>query len=267
MSTDQRDSSGWGFRTENGPIEGTPSAVFPIVKANREGVSVVGTGFYISSHGLFVSAKHCFQRPDGLVDLDASYASIHMLGAEGYILRALAWCQFVADADVAIGAAAEMRNKLGEPLPTQALTISAERPVIGTEIVTYAYANTTVVVDGEKSKINLKPRFYEGKLIRYFPIKRDSSTITWPCYETSMPIYRAASGGPVCRGDSGAAFAVNTSSIENSEDISFVTPLDFILDTEIDVQNAPDGKKRRLKIRDLIEEGVIASSVRSVPRD
>ena len=91
----------------------------------------------------------------------------------------------------------------------------------------------------------------------YFPNGRDTAMINWPVYETSMEIIAGASGGPVV-GANGAVFAVNTSGVNGFADISYVTPIDFILDAIIDdVIVPPDATPRSYKLRDLARSGFI----------
>jgi hypothetical protein len=63
--------------------------------------------------------------------------------------------------------------------------------------------------------ISLQSDAFEGRITKHYPERRDSSGITWPCYETDMEIKSGASGGPVIlSGSGGVVFAVNCRSIQ-----------------------------------------------------
>jgi S1-C subfamily serine protease len=76
-------------------------------------------------------------------------------------------------------------------------------------------------------------------------------------YETSMPIHAGASGGPVVS-ERGHVFAINTSGVEGATDISYVTPIDFILDAVVEDVSLGEGKPARsVTLRELSELGLV----------
>ena len=72
------------------------------------------------------------------------------------------------------------------------------------------------------------------------------------CYQTTMLIEHGASGGPVLKND--LVIGINSSGMEVMENeipISFVTPIDLILDLSV-----PNGKGT-ITIKELVEGGSI----------
>jgi hypothetical protein len=184
------------------------------------------------------------------------------------MLRPITWGWHSALADVSVGIAAPVQNnKVGAPFLNQCLTLTAERPPIGTEIVSQAFGGSGVHKSDGKIRVEARESLFDGKLVRYYPYGRDASTMPWPCYETSMRITAGASGGPVFHGDRGTVFAINTSSMEGNDNISFVTPIDVILDAEFDSVRGPDGSMLPRRIRELAEKGWIAFEPSIVHRE
>jgi len=176
---------------------------------------------------------------------------MHFRPGDVYLLRPVARAWHSSGVDVAVGVATPMhRNETREPLLNGILTLTASGPPVGSDIATFAFANTTIKRGGGKLEVRLNPEFEEGRLIDYFPNGRDRAMISWPVYETSMVILGGASGGPVVD-NSGATFAINTSGVDGQPDISYVTPIDFILDAV--VENAAllgDDKPRSYTVRE-----------------
>lgn len=219
--------------------------------------SVVGTGFYINADGLFVTARHCFEEAPGHIGR-GPFGILHFMPDDQYLLRPVMRAWHSGFADVSLGVAAPMtHNKTGSPLRNDVLVLTTERPPLGHNICTYAYAGATVSYEGKETSIHLTPDFYERRLLNYHPHHRDAAAISWPVYETDMHIHGGASGGPVI-GERGTAFAINTSSIEGQPDVSYITPVDLILDGEIADARFSDAEPSGAKtLRELIERGLV----------
>jgi len=246
-------SSSKGMRVEE------VDAIFPILKGTSiDNMAVVGTGFYIMDTGVFITARHCFSCKDGEIDTGGSFFLHHALPGNIYIRRPIlrSWNSDVGD--VSIGVAAPMTNDIdGSPLINSVLPLTTERPAIESRIVTYAYAGSSISRIGKKTKITFRPNFFSGKIVDYFPLGRDRSMIPWPVFETDIHLHGGASVGPVVTERDGAVFAVNTSSMDGAPDISYVTPIDLVLDGE--VTNLIIGKKepQNYTVKELGKKGII----------
>lgn len=258
----------WRFKTESGEVAHL-DAIFPILtgKDLRE-LRIVGTGFYISRDGIFVTAKHCFENEAHEVASDNHFHVLHFLPENRFLLRPIVWGWHSNATDVSVGIAARMHNnKDGSPLTNQSVTLTAERPPIGTEVVTYAFGKSSVHANEGITRVEARQGVHSGRLIRYYPYGRDRRTIPWPCYETSLRVEAGASGGPVFNVERGAAFAINTSSVEGNEDVSFVTPIDVILDAEFESAQTSEGLALPRRVRELAELGWISFEPSLVDRD
>jgi Trypsin-like peptidase domain len=252
--------SQWRLAKRDGTPAPNTDAIFAVFRGSADGktLTVLGTGFYIGFDGLFVTAQHCFRDREGKIATDQPHGIIHLLPDNQFVLRPILRSWNSAVADVSVGVAGPIiNNKTGERVRNAVMVLSAERPPAGTEVATYAFANTEMWQDEGKTSINLRPDMYAGRLIDYFPRRRDAAMLHWPVYETSMPIHAGASGGPVVS-ERGTVFAVNTSGVEGATDISYVTPIDFILDAVIEGVSLGEGEPARaVTLRELAELGLV----------
>lgn len=214
--------------------------IFPILKQVKEdSFELIGTGFFISSCGLFASAKHvlrdCF---DGKGSQQYPICLVHFLPDNHYLFRNIVWCSSHNSCDVAIGLAEPAAET--EPNPVVMLTTSS--PAIGETVVTYAYPKTEIQEVGKNQVLNFKPDFYDGQVVMSFPNGRDKIMLPGPCYQTSMVIHGGASGGPVV-GKPGRVFAINSTGYDGTSDISFVSRIDEILRLEIPFVKLPGGQE------------------------
>jgi hypothetical protein len=234
-------------------------AIFPILKGtSTDDMKIVGTGFYIMNTGVFITARHCFSGEDGEIDSGGSFFLHHTLPGNIFIRRPIlhAWNSDVGD--ISVGTAAPMTNDNdGTPLINSIMTLTTERPPIATRIVTYAYAGSSISRSGKKIEIMFRPNFFSGKIIDYHPHARDRSMLPWPVFETDMHLHGGASGGPVVTEQDGTVFAINTSSLDGSPDISYVTPLDLVLDAELTNLAVDKKAPQNYSIRELGKKGII----------
>ena len=214
-------------------------AIFPILKQVGDGCfNLIGTGFFISSFGLFVSAKHvlrdCF---DEKGKQKFSVCLLQFFSDNRYLFRHIAWCCSHNRADVAVGLAEGTSG--GESNP--ALPLTTVGPSNGELAATFAYPETKIEQLGATQVMNFKAEFYDGSIVKYFPNGRDKVMFPGPCYQTTMVIKGGASGGPVV-GKSGRAFAINSTGFDGASDISFVSRIDEIIYLELPHLQLPDGQ-------------------------
>lgn len=229
--------------------------IFPIIKENPDSIlQLIGTGFFISSCGLFASAKHVLR---DCFDQDGSQKYpillVHFLPNRQYQFRHIVWCSFHEICDVAVG--------LVEPAggieinAVLQLTISVQSN--GSTCVTYAYPKTDIQQVSSTQVLNFKPDFYDGRIVQHQPQGRDKIVLPGPCYQTSMVIRGGASGGPVI-GKSGRVFAINSTGYDGADDISFVSRIDEIVNLMIPSINLPNGQViSSVAVGDLARSGWI----------
>lgn len=210
--------------------------VFPIIKAlyypdGTEIHKLIGTGFFLSSKGFFLSARHVFQGRGSALDLeDAKSLAVYCVHSVHIKRKPVARYIDVAsiktrkDTDIAGGYVETNQFGKGDNSITEEemrntahfnYTTIKDIPV-GTGIWTVAYP-LAVVNSLEKGGIHIysKSDMYKGKITKHYPEGRDRGLLSWPAYETDMEIKGGASGGPVfISGSGGVAFAVNCTGID-----------------------------------------------------
>jgi len=230
-------------------------AIFPILKQADDGwFDLIGTGFFISCFGLFVSAKHvlrdCF---DEKGQQKFPICLVQFFPNKHYLLRNITWCSSHNTPDVAVGLAETITS--GDPNPV--LTLSTSVPSIGEAVRTFAYPETKIELISESQVMNFKPKFYDGSIVEYFPDGRDKVLFPGACYQTSMVIKGGASGGPAVE-KSGRAFAINSTGFDGETDISFVSRIDEIINLELPHLELPDGQElHSVTVFDLANAGWI----------
>lgn len=246
-------------RTPNGTLIDPSSVVYPILRHVHGGgeSAVVGTGFFIAQNVL-MTAKHVTDiAMDDDADGGAPLWCIDVRPVEGQrnarpIVRTvrhetsdIAFCLLHPLQDVATD----------ELLLNRILPLSDRDPQIGEHVFTYAYPDSVVEPEGHRLRVNLSPHFYDGLIVEHYPVRRDISVLTWPCFQTSIHIHGGASGGPVFD-STGTVFGINTLSMEPQTDISYVTKVRDAFDLPIPTTPIEGGAEQMLSLRELAARGL-----------
>jgi hypothetical protein len=247
----------YGFRTDKGEPVDPDLAVFPIVKYVDGKVHLIGTGFFITTHGIFVTAKHVLMDP---FDRDGRerypIGIIQFAPGDIYYQRPILRCAFHPVADVTVGVAQMMyHNRTGQPLTNPVLSLDRGITPIGTPVMTYAYPKHTNIIESEFQRVELKPNYYDGYVQDYLPNGRDKTFLPGPCYQTNIHIHGGASGGPVC-GPHGRVFGVNSTGIGGTN-ISHVSVVTSILDLTIDEVSMDGLPARSVRVSEMARTGHI----------
>jgi hypothetical protein len=196
------DPNDWCFarQGEVGPLPNPFGHTFPLLTHDVEGRwRLVGTGFYISDGGVFVTARHVID--DVLKDgrQAAPLVILHLrsstgfFGAPEFLLRGIAQCWLGDPADVALGVAATLINNVtGERLTNWAWTVSWSVPPNGARASTYAFPSH--ITDG--ANILFRPDAYGG-CIQEAGDFRDRVRVPYPYLQVDFRIHGGASGGPI----------------------------------------------------------------------
>ncbi len=252
----------YGVRNRDGVPTDPGLVVFPIVRYDERGrLHLIGTGFFIATSGLFLTARHvlmdvfdsrgCQRYPIGIVQF---------LAGNIYLQRPILSCARHLTADVAVGVAAPMRrNQDGSPLANPVLTLTTVPPALGTRIVTFAYPkHLNLNHDDGGQRVHFTPTYYDGYVQEYLPNGRDRSMLPGPCYRTNIIIHGGASGGPVfC--PSGSVFGVNSTGFEGT-DVSYVSRIDEIFELVVDDAVIDGAPARSVPVIELARAGHIVVS-------
>jgi hypothetical protein len=149
-------------------------AIFPIIKEIDNGIwEIIGTGFYITPNGVFVSAKHVL---DDVIEKKTNTQKYpiflaHFYDTNFFLIRPICEIILANDADIALGLPAEMKyNDTGALLRSKGLTLPAKTAFIGDKLTTYAYLKSYVTNEILYRKICLNPNYYDGTVVKYYRI-------------------------------------------------------------------------------------------------
>lgn len=246
----------YGVKDQRGELTDPRHGIFPIVRYDDEGhLHLLGTGFFITENGIFITARHVLQDPFDEAGREKYPIGLIQFPIEGgFVHRPILRCAEHPIADLAVGIAAQMEHD-GIPLKSTVVTLSIRRPEIGTRIVTFAYPKHASVIEDGIQRVDFRPRYYDGELLEYYPTGRDRTMMPGPCYGTTIRIHGGASGGPVFS-PNGYVFGLNSTNLDGS-DISFVTRVDEVFSLQLDDVILGDEPARSVPIIDIARTGAI----------
>ena len=224
------DMTDTAFKAQDGngnPID-PHTCIFPILKEVAPNQTrLVGTGFFITMLGHFVTAKHVIQ---DIIDPNtgqqtASIHALHFLEDSKVLVRHITKVSVHNTADVAVGKMDyHVLNATGEPLTNRVPKFTTEIPPIGSPVCTYAYPESDRAF--EKGSVStFVAKYYSGKMMEHSDQPRDSRLVAWPHFRTSITLKGGASGGPVFD-HRGRVFGINcVGGVENHSYMARATEL------------------------------------------
>jgi hypothetical protein len=226
--------------------------IFPLITfdPDKKIWKCLGTGFFINPIGAFISAKHVFMDSDGKMQ-KTLYSAHEPTDGEPYI-RTIRQIVVHPDADILIGLLGKKRikNENFDAGESQFCKIDFELLNNGDEICTLAFPNSQREdLNESEVEFTFTRRLSKGKVIDYHD---RSPVVENRCYQTNMKVDSGASGGPVFK--NGYIIGVNSSGYslaEGEEPLSFITPIDYILDLEVKEKN------KMVAVKELVEKGFI----------
>lgn len=211
----EADPNTWHFSAQHGPLPNPVGHTFPLLTHDTAGSwRLIGTGFYVSGDGLFVTAKHVIE---DVFDGDQQVlplAIMHLrsesglFGPQEYLMRPVMQCWLGDNADVALGAAALTTNRATEGVLSHwSWPMSWTTPAMGAVAATYAFPNHSITQTESGQVFRFRPDLYRGT-IREVSNFRDRMLVPYPYMHVDFRIHHAASGGPVL-GAEGGVVGVN----------------------------------------------------------
>ena len=195
----EADPNSWHFAAPHGPLPNPVGHTFPLLTHDATNVwRLIGTGFYISGDGLFVTARHVI---DDVLDGDrqeAPLAIMHLwsesglFGPESYLLRPIMQCWLGDNADVALGVAAQAtNNRTGAALAHWSWPLSWATPPVGTPAATYAFPNHSIEQTASGQLFRFSPDLYPGDILEVGDF-RDQLLAPYPYMHVGFHIHHVS---------------------------------------------------------------------------
>jgi len=262
------------MNTKPRSIDGTGShvdprlGVVPIVMELKKGkLAVIGTGFYITRYGLFLTAKHVLELMVKEGKFEERAFILHQGENDKVHLRRIRSINLFNDADIGAGQAENYEEKFpNNPLRCMRGNLSDKIPSKNATLITYAYPENETLDFTQESPPIIKSDYYEGQFLEHVT-NSDFPFIPYPHYQTSIKIKSGASGGPVfCDGKIIGVNCRGWDLEEGENDLSSIVPISSILEMVVRGLQVPKisweyreiskkTKKTEFTIRDLINFG------------
>lgn len=258
------DPNAWNFLADHGPLPNPVGHTFPLVTHNSEGQwRLIGTGFYISSDGLFVTAKHVVEDVLKGAQQIGPLAIFHLrspsglFGPQEYLIRPIMQCWLGEKADIALGVAAHATNKTtGETLSHWCWRLSWATLSAGTRVGTYAFPNHVIQQVENRQTIVFRPDTYLGHIQEVADF-RDRVMVPYPYLHVDFRIHGGASGGPIF-GSHGAVIGINCTEL-TPEGPGFGAQIRCLQDSFIDdAILSGEQDPRQVTFTELVSTGVVA---------
>jgi Trypsin-like peptidase domain len=261
----EADPNSWHFQRsdQEGPLPNPIGHTFPILTHNPLGVwELVGTGFYISGDGLFVTARHVVDHvlSDGKqiapLVIVQPHSDTGLFGPSQVLFRPIMQCWLGDPADVALGVAATAtNNQTGEILRHWSWPLSWSIPADGERVGTYAFPRHKMSLDGRS--LHFHPELYRGTVLRTGKF-RDRSMVPFPYLEVDCRIHGAASGGPIAQ-VGGRVVGVNCTELAplDCPPAGWGAQIRCLQDAFIDDASLSGENPRRVTFDELVHAGCI----------
>jgi hypothetical protein len=204
----EADPNSWHFSASHGPLPNPVGHTFPLLSHDDQGRwRLIGTGFYISSDGLFVTAAHVISdvlkndRQAAPLVIMHLWSDSGLFGPQSYLLRPIMQCWLGDTADIALGVAAHATNdRTGEALSHWSWPLSWEPVPVGRPAATYAFPNHSIEQTEAGQTFHFQPDLYPGSILEVGAF-RDRVLVPYPYVYVSSRVHGAASGGPMASGN------------------------------------------------------------------
>jgi hypothetical protein len=252
------------FISGEGKLVNGQEVIFPImhVRQHPPEVACIGTGFFITTSGVFATAAHVLRAAIGKdEEPDGALFTIQFVPPDKFLRRSILKCTLHGSADVAVGALETLFLDRA-PLRNKTAVLTTATPQKGERIATWAYpgvATKYAPAAQERFRASLKivPKVNVGEVLNECRAGRDAVMLPGPCYETNLALEGGSSGGPVFNG-AGQVFAVNSTGYEGT-DIAFISHIQSIGGLPIADYQTGDGVVHpNITIHELIQMGHLA---------
>jgi S1-C subfamily serine protease len=176
------------------------NSIFPILKSISPTESeMIGTGFFLTRIGHFVTARHVIEEAVDIKKLQqlGSIHAVHFVEGFSALVRHITKVSWNNNSDIAVGKMDyHVMNDTGLPLYNKVPRFTLTVPPIGSKVVTFAYPGTDKRLKKGAGSL-ISAGYFDGALLGHSLQPRDSVMVNWPHYTTSIDVQGGASGGPV----------------------------------------------------------------------
>jgi hypothetical protein len=242
----------------SGPLPNPVGHTFPILTHDEQGEwRLIGTGFYVSPDGLFVTARHVVQDvldQGGQVSPLAIFHLRGSFGPEEFLVRPVLQSWVGDSADIALGVAAEATNRVsGEVLSHLRWALSWNVPSVGGRVATYAFPDHALLKTETGQTIHFGPDLYPGSIQEVGDYR--NQTMPYPYVQVDFRIHGAASGGPGV-GPDGLVIGANCTEIV-PDGPGYLTQICCLRDAYIEGVPAGETASRRITFAELVAMGTV----------
>jgi V8-like Glu-specific endopeptidase len=243
--------------TQDGTDVDPQTVIFPILKEVNDRINqMIGTGFFLTRIGPFVTAKHVIE---DIYDTQTKKQkhpihAVHFVEGSKVLVRHITAISSHNTSDIIVGKMDyHIVNSTGAPLYNKVPTFSITPVPINSSVVTFAYPDTDKTFTKNESGA-FRAGYYDGKFLSHSDKKRDSVVVSWPRYVTSIDVKDGASGGPVFD-HLGRVIAVNC--VGGIENLSYRARVKELLDLLVPEFPMKGGRQDWPTVKELIEIGTI----------
>jgi hypothetical protein len=241
-------------------LTGTPiephTSIFPILKTTGlDEARFIGTGFFITMLGHFVTARHVIH---DVIDErtgmpTASLHALHFVESSQMLVRNITRVCLHPTSDLAVGKMDyHMITETGAMLTNRVPRFTTEIPRVGSTVGTFAYPESDRLFrrgGGDRFVAG----FYKGEMVDHSDKARDRNLVAWPHFTTSISLKGGSSGGPVFD-ESGRVFGINC--VGGLPGISYMARVRELLSLSVpEWPGAPD--LQDFSVQDLAKAGHI----------
>ena len=264
------------FRTESGLSIDPQTVCFPIFGTSEDrSWRLLGTGFFVISPGVFVTAKHVLLKSRDPQILEPDLTIFQKVSSDDVRERRVRHVFSHPEADIALTLLQEWSDRDYADLKNRVLTLTKRRVEEGEPVLTYSYPFTEVEsmqsiesaaeqpgvfasvqseFDAESltdviQRVRIRASEHHGEVLSFH---EDGVTLTrGRAYRTTMDLANGTSGGPVVDRD-GMVFAVNSAGVVDRSD-STVSSIENLLEMIMPEVNMEEERVlKNVTVEDLI---------------